>query len=76
MILARRTVILAALALAAPAAGCLSLPEPPPATERSAVGDPAPVLSLARTGASPGTLCLRDLWAGSAAVLVFYRGEW
>ena len=73
MILARAAVVLAgAFALA----GCLSLPEPPPATARSQVGDPAPVFSLARTGASPGKLSLDELWRSSAAVIVFYRGAW
>jgi hypothetical protein len=56
--------------------GCLSLPEPPQATARSAVGDAAPVFTLARTGPSPGRLCLDDLTRESAVVLVFYRGEW
>lgn len=76
MILTRGSVILAALLLLG-APGCLSLPEAAPATERSSVGDPAPVLTLARTGATPGMLSLSELWGGkTAAVLVFYRGEW
>ena len=77
MILARRPagVVLGAL-VALGLTGCLSLPEAPQATERSAVGDAAPVFTLARTGPSPGKLCLADLTRDSAVVLVFYRGEW
>jgi hypothetical protein len=78
MILARRATFLAGLAALGTvvASGCLSLPTPPLATEHSAIGDAAPVRTLARTGASPGKLCLSDLWSGTGAVLVFYRGEW
>jgi hypothetical protein len=75
MILARRSAILATPLLLA-LAGCLTLPPPPPATERSQVGDLAPVATLARTGAPPGVLSLRELWGENALVLVFYRGAW
>lgn len=79
MIVAPRTVLVL-LALAGACTfgltGCLGLPEPAPATAPSLVGDTAPVFTLARTGPSPGTLSLGDLTRGTAAVLVFYRGEW
>ena len=77
MIMARRTVIAGALvALGLGVAGGGAGSERQPATERSSIGDPAPVLTLARTGPTPGKLSLRELWDNSAAVLVFYRGEW
>ena len=75
MIMARRSVI-PALLIGLGLSGCLSLPEPPPSTAPSAVGDPAPVFTLARTGPTPGTVALDELWRDKAVVLVFYRGEW
>lgn len=67
---------LLASAVAVGLAGCLSLPPPPRATAPAEVGEPAPVFSLARTGATPGSLSLGELTGKTAAVLVFYRGYW
>ena len=54
----------------------LQLPSPPPATQPSGLGDPAPVFSLTATGPAP-VVALGDLLAGGrAGVLVFYRGDW
>jgi hypothetical protein len=75
VIVARRTLILGS-AVALGLVGCLSLPPPPPATSHSTVGEVAPVFTLARTGPTPGSISLNDLTGSTAAVLVFYRGEW
>ena len=61
----------AALALAASAAGCLSIDRDP--TELP-LGAAAPAFSLPDAGGK--TVSLADLRAKGAPVLVFYRGHW